>query len=98
MQVHGGDIAAGQYERCALALLGADRTEDVGGGRPLIAWRRRPCAATAPAAGDLVLLADPGLVAKPDLYRGRVDVLLARDLVQNRGETFLKCAIAPSAW
>jgi len=58
---------------------------------------RGPGALPGPAPGDLVLLADPGLVAEPDLYVAAVDALLARDLVQARGETFLKASITPSA-
>src|SRR5712691_6179294 len=50
------------------------------------------------AAADLVLLPDPGLVGKPDLYRGRIDLLVARELVHNCGEAFLKASMAPSAW
>jgi len=51
-----------------------------------------------PATGDLVLLADSGLVAEPDLYIVGINALLARDLVQARREAFLKASIAPSAW
>jgi hypothetical protein len=98
MQTHCCGVAAGQDEGRALAMLGADGTEDVGRGGALIVRGHRPRAALGPAPGDLVLLPDAGLVGKPDLYRGRLDTLLARDLVQNRGETFLKCSIAPSAW
>jgi hypothetical protein len=39
VQVHGVDIAAGEHERRALALLGTDRAEDIGGCRSLIAGR-----------------------------------------------------------
>src|SRR5438094_1739716 len=50
-----------------------------------------------PAAGDLVLLADAGLVGEPDFYRVAVKRLLARNCFQARWETFLKSPIAPSA-
>ena len=49
------------------------------------AWTR---AALGPTPGDLVLLADAGLVGEPDLYGGRLDALLAPDLVQARGKAF----------
>jgi hypothetical protein len=97
--VHGhcGGIAPRQDQGRALAGLGTDGAEDVGRGGALIARRSGPRAALGPAAGEVVLLADPGLIAEPDLYVGRIDALVARDLVQNGGKTFLKCSIAPSA-
>src|SRR6201981_3091971 len=48
-------------------------------------------------SGDLVLLADAGLVGEPDFYRVAVKRLLARNCLQARGEVFLKSSIAPSA-
>jgi len=63
----------------------------------LVRRRARTRAALGPTAGDLVLLADAGLVGEPDLYGGGLDALLAPDLVQARGEAFLKSSIAPSA-
>src|SRR5215210_5790518 len=98
MQVHRRDVAAGQDEGRALAVLGADGAEDIGRGGALIVRRRGSRTALGPAPGDLVLLPDPGLVGKPDLYRGRIDLLVARELVHNRGEAFLKATMAPSAW
>jgi len=53
--------------------------------------------ALGPAAGDLVLLADAGLVGEPDFYRVAVKRLLARNCLQARGKVFLKSSIAPSA-
>src|SRR6266446_1729103 len=61
---------------------------------PRCAWTG---AALGPAAGDLVLLADAGLVGEPDFYRVAVKRLLARNCLQARGEVFLKSSIAPSA-
>jgi hypothetical protein len=44
-------------------------------------WHRRcRCAASGPAAGDLVPLPDPVLGGEPRLHRGRLDALLPRDL------------------
>ena len=97
MQVHRLGVAARQDERRALAVLGTDRAEDIGRRGPLILRRARARAALGPAAGDLVLLADAGLVGEPDLYRAGLDALFARDLLQARGEVFLKSSIAPSA-
>jgi len=98
MQVHRRDVAAGQDKGRALAVLGADGAEDIGRGGALIVWRRGSRTAPGPAPGDLVLLPDPGLVGKPDFYRGRIDRLVARELVDNLGEAFLKSSMAPSAW
>jgi hypothetical protein len=97
MQVHRLAVANRQDQGCALALLGADRAEDVGGGGSLVARRARASATLGPAAGDLVLLPDAGLVGEPDLYRVAVDALRASDRFQTRGETFLKFSIAPAA-
>ena len=97
MQVHRLGIAGGQDQSCALALFRADGTEDVGRGGSLITRRTGTRAALRPAAGDLVLLADPRLVGEPDLYGLRIDAVFAPDLFQARGETFLKSSIAPSA-
>ena len=97
VQVHGGGVAEGQDEASALALLGADGSEDVGRDRALIVRCAGPRAALCPASCDLVLLADPRLVGEPDLYVGWVDALFARDLVQTGAKFFLNVSIAPSA-
>ena len=46
------------------------------------------CAAPGPTAGDLVLLSDPRLVSKPDLYR--LAACPVRDRLQTGREGFLK--------
>jgi len=97
MEVHRLCIASWHDERRALAVLGTDRAEDIGRGGSLVRRRARTRAALGPTAGDLVLLADAGLVGEPDLYGGGLDALLAPDLVQARGKAFLKSSIAPSA-
>jgi len=53
-----------------------------------------------PAPGQLVLLADAGFVAEPDLKVSGVDALLARDRVQMGWEAFLKALIvkAVATW
>jgi len=97
VQVHGLRVASGHDEGCTLSVLGADRAEDISRGGSLVRRRARTRAALGPTAGDLVLLADAGLVGEPDLYGGGLDALLAPDLVQARGKAFLKSSIAPSA-
>jgi hypothetical protein len=61
--------------------------------------RRGPGAAQRPTTGDLVFLADSGLVAEPDLYVGGIEASLVRDRRQRGGKVFfLKASIAPAAW
>lgn len=97
VQVHRLDVAGGQDERRAFALLRADRTEDVGRGGALVVRRARARSAPGPAPRDLVLLADARLVGEPDFYRGRIDAFVLGDLRHAGGECFLKSSIAPSA-
>src|SRR5215213_867885 len=86
VQGHGLARAAGQDQTGAFAFRRADRSEDVGGGRALVLWRRRTGAARRPTAGDLVLLPDPRLIGEPDLYRL---VRRSNDRLQPGGELFL---------
>jgi hypothetical protein len=94
MQVHRLAVAGRQDQGRALALLWADRAEDVGGSGTLVARRTGAGAALRPAASDFVFLADAGLVGEPDFYCVAVDALLARDRLQTGGEAFLKSSIA----
>jgi len=98
VQVHRRGVAFGQDEPDRLARPGTDGTEDIGRSGTLVARRRRPATAQGPAPGDLVLLADPGLVAEPDLYVAGIAPARARDRRQYRGPVFLKSSIAPAAW
>ena len=89
---------AARLDQCrSLALVGTDRSEDVGGGRALVMRGAWPRASFGPSARDLVLLANAGLVGEPDLYVFRIDALFARDFVQTGWEALLKSSIAPSA-
>src|ERR1700680_3119860 len=97
VQVHRRDVAERKDQPRRLALRRADRTEDIGRLGPLIVRGDRPRAAQCPAPGDLVLLADPGLVPEPDLYL-LTRRLVARDLRHNGGELFLKTAAASGVW
>src|SRR3982750_3193688 len=89
MQAHGLRIASGQHQGCALALLGADRPEDGDRTRPLIMRGPGPGAPSGPAAGDLVLLADTGLVLPPQLYGSAVREACP-DRIQGGREVFSK--------
>jgi len=68
MLLHGLRVAERHDEAGALALGRADRAEDVGPGGALVVRRARPGPAPGPSAGELVLLADPGLVLEPEFY------------------------------
>ena len=98
VQVHRLGVASGQDQGRALALLGADCAEDVGGCGALVAGRAGTGAAFRPPAGDLVLLANTSIGLEPDFYPGCIEALLTRDCLQARGEAFLKSSITPSAW
>jgi len=65
VQAHGLRVASGQHQGRALALLRADRSEDGDRTRPLIMRGAGPGSSSGPAARDLVLLADTGLVLPP---------------------------------
>src|SRR5262249_12060242 len=73
------------------------RTEDIGGGGPLVTRCAWAGAALRPATSGLVLLADACLVGEPDFYRVAVERLGARDFLQAHGKAFLKSSIAPCA-
>jgi len=91
MQRHRGGVATRQDKTGAGSSCRADGTEDVGRTRPLIVRCRGSSPAPRPSPGDLVLLADPGLVLEPDLYRLARRVALG-DLLEAGGEVFLNAA------
>jgi hypothetical protein len=88
MQVHRFGIASRQDQGCALASLRAYRTEDVGGGGTLVTRCAWAGAASRPATGNLVLLADTSLVGEPDFYRVAIERLCARDFFQTPCEAY----------
>ena len=96
MQAHRLGVAVRQHQCGTLALAGADGAEDVGRRSALIMRRTGSAAAPGPAAGDLVLLADPGFIGEPDFYVGTCDVLCRGDFLQAGGKVFLNASIAPS--
>src|SRR3954465_2108912 len=97
MQAHGGRVASGHDQGCALALLRADRPEDGDRTRPLIVGGAGRGPPPGPPPGDLVLLADPGLVLPPQLDRGALREARP-DRLQGGGETFLKSSSASGFW
>jgi len=97
VEVHGVAVAMRQHQGGTLAVLGADRTENIGRCRALVVSGDRPRSAQGPATGNFVLLTYSGFVREPDLYLVSIDALLAGDLVQNGRPLFLKSSIAPMA-
>jgi hypothetical protein len=78
------------FHRGTFAQRGADGTEDVGGSGALIGGRGWAGSTPGPATRDRVLLTDPGFVGEPDLYLGRLDILVLGDFCQNSGESFME--------
>lgn len=97
VRLHGLGVGEGHHEPGGLALGRADRAEDVGPLRALIARRPRPGPAPRPAAGDRILLAYSGLVLPPQLKLGP-GWEPRPDLRQPIGEVFLKSAWASGSW
>ena len=98
MERHGLGIAEGQYQPRALAVLRADRAEDIGRFRPLVFGCRGPRPSSGPAPRDLVLLADPRFVLEPYLYWRAIRESFS-DLCQLGGKApFLKASRASSFW
>src|SRR6185503_18000764 len=93
VQHHGVAVAPRQHEPGAGSTFWADRAEDIGRCGALIVRRRWSRTTLRPAARDLVLLADPGFVLKPDLYRLAWGIA-RRDLCHTVAEVFLKATTA----
>ena len=86
VQIHRLGVAARHDEGRALAVLRADRAENIGRSGSLVAWGAGARAAPGPTSRDLVLLADARLVGEPDFYRATINALLAPDRFQARGK------------
>jgi len=98
MERHGFGIAERQHQPRALAVLRADRAEDIDRFSSLVFGCRWPRPASGPAPRDLVLLPDPRFVLEPDLYRRALRESFS-DLCQLGGKApFLKASIASSFW
>jgi len=92
MILHGGRVAIWHDEPGAFALRRTDGAENVSPFGTLVVRRGRPASTPRPAAGDLVLLSDQGLVLEPDFYwRSRRELLL--DCRQLVGEIFLNASM-----
>src|SRR3954462_3543927 len=89
-------VGAWQDEPGGDLALWADRAEQVGPGVAAVARRPGAGAATRPDPGQRALLADAGLVLKPDLDRLAAGVL-GQCLLRQLGEAFLKASWAASS-
>src|SRR4051794_6875717 len=96
VQAGGRGVGIRQDQGGADGALRADRAERVGPGVAAVAGRPGPGAATRPDPGQRALLADAGLVLKPDLDRLAAGVLGQR-LAYQLGEAFLNAAWAASS-
>jgi hypothetical protein len=97
LEVHRLGVAPWQDQPDGFSLCRTDRTENIGRCGAEVPRSRGPRAASCPAAGDLVLLAEARFVPEPDFYLGDIDALLASDVCQRLGEVFLNASMAPSA-
>lgn len=92
MILRGGRVAPGHDEPGAFALRRRDGAENVSPSGALIMRRGWPASTPRPAASDLVLLSNPGLVLEPDFYwRSRRELLLDRR--QLVGEVLLNASM-----
>ncbi len=97
MVVHGLGVALGHDQAGRGALGGTDGAEYIGRDRALIRRRTGAAAPRSPAAGELGLLAYPGLIAEPDFDLGEIDGFCLGDCRQCFREFFLNSSMAPSA-
>ena len=93
MHAHRLAVTAGHDDAGSLAFSRADRAKDPGRGAALIARSGGTRATPCPAPGELGLLADPGFILPPQLYRGSFGQALA-DLRQTGAELLLKMAMS----
>jgi len=85
---------ATRHDQCgAFTFCGTDRPKDPGRSSTQIARRDRSGSTPGPAPGELRLLANPGFILPPELYR-RAFGQTPPDLRQAGREGFLKAAIS----
>ena len=93
MELHGFAVASRQHEGGAGSTVGTDRTKQISRLGPLIVGGTGASTFPGPAIGELVLLAHPHLVLKPDLYRC-AGCKLRADFLHTLGEVFLNASMA----
>jgi hypothetical protein len=96
MELHHVSVGVGQGERGADPTGGADGAEQVGVVVALVGGLPRPRSAPGPLPNLAVLLADAGLVLKPDFDRRRLRQSFEMGLQRAR-EVFLKASMIRSS-
>ena len=87
MRLHRGRIAERHDQSGPLAFGGTDCPKYIRRCGPLIERCPGTGSASGPTSRDAVLLADPGLIRKPNLYIGTLREVLS-DFIQTYGEVF----------
>jgi hypothetical protein len=96
MKLHHGRVGVGQREGRANAAGRADRAEQIGVVIALVGGLPWPRPASGPLPDKAVLLADTGLVLKPDFDRRRLRQSVEMSLQRVR-EVFLKASTIRSS-
>jgi hypothetical protein len=96
VQLHHVGVGIGQGERRADAAGGADGAEQIGVVVALVGGLAWPRSAPGPLPNLAVLLADPGLVLKPDFDRRRFGQAFEMSLQRAR-EVFLNASTIRSS-
>ena len=97
VELHRLGVGVGQGERRADAAGRADRSEQIGVVVALVGWLAGPRSAPGPLPDLTVLLADAGLVLKPDLDWRRVRQAVEMG-AQRAREVFLNASTIRSSW
>jgi hypothetical protein len=96
VELHHVSVGVGQREGRADAAGRADRAEQIGVVVALVGGLARACPAPGPLPNLAVLLADPGLVFKPDFDRRDLGQAVEMSLQRVR-EVFLKASTIRSS-
>jgi hypothetical protein len=97
VELHHVSVGIGQCEGRSDAAGRADRAEQIGVVVALVGGLARACPAPGPLPNLAVLLADPGLVPKPDFDRRRLRQSVEMGLQRAR-KVFLKASTVRSSW
>ena len=95
--LHGEGVGERHDDSRADVTRRADRAEQIGVVVALVCGLARACPAPGPLPNLAVLLADPGLVPKPDFDRRRLRQSVEMGLQRAR-KVFLKASTVRSSW
>jgi hypothetical protein len=96
MELHHVGVGIGQRQRRPDAASGADRAEQIGVVVALVGGLPWPRSAPGPLANEAVLLADAGLIRKPDFDRRRLRQAIEMSSQRER-EVFLNASTIRSS-